>query len=826
MNSNTSVQGDFRLSGTGTGKLSITDSNNPIALTVSGNYFQTAGTFDLNSGTSSSAVATLNVAGNFSFTGGTITETSSGRGSVVFNGTGPMQIYTSGGILANTIDFTVAGGAYLQMGTGLNPSYISLSNGTFTLSSSATLGITDLYGITTSTNGSSGGNIRVTGIRNFDTGANYIYNGSTNQNTGNGLPLKVNSLVFNNSGKIIAFNSGRTITNNFSITTGSNANLNAFTHKAGALTLGGVGQPVGSYGGIGSGANYELSDYFTAGSGIVNNQPPIGTWLGFNPDWNDAQNWIGGVPTSQTNATISSYATNQPLISGATAAVCNILTINSSASLTVSGSAVFTSAENLGTLTVNPGGQATITTLTNNGTVNLEADASGMFSLMLDSYAGTTGTVNAGLYLTGGNPGSEMWRWHYLAVPFQQNKSVLTDINPVDLMNYLEPSALNDIWEGWQWHDGYDGTTSFNNLLVTEGYNFYNSEDTYVTFSGNLLMPSLSVKNLSFSVFGWNFFGNSLTCGLNWDNVILNGNMNTAVHFLKDYQEYYYIKGGPGLPLGTTGHIPPLQGFFVQAHASGASIDFTNAREHNDTPYYKGDSGNNESKSSFPLIRLTLGNDRHRDEMMIWFNDNATMGFDNKFDARKWVPEDLRTQIYSVSQGREYAINGIPSPSASVSIPVAFRVPEDGTYSINQTSLENMENYGFYLKDLKLNTTVNLKSNPEYSFSASKGTVKDRFVLIIENLSAGINDISVSDKPFNVYSSKGYINIELMSDMWDGRQGSVKVIDLTGRTLIDSRNLEFSKSSLIQLPVKDNKGFVIVEMLSGPLRHTARVMIR
>ena len=47
MNSNTYVHGDFRLSSTGTGKLSITDSNNPIPLTVSGNYFQTAGTFDL-----------------------------------------------------------------------------------------------------------------------------------------------------------------------------------------------------------------------------------------------------------------------------------------------------------------------------------------------------------------------------------------------------------------------------------------------------------------------------------------------------------------------------------------------------------------------------------------------------------------------------------------------------------------------------------------------------------------------------------------------------------------------------------------------------------
>ena len=247
---------------------------------------------------------------------------------------------------------------------------------------------------------------------------------------------------------------------------------------------------------------------------------------------------------------------------------------------------------------------------------------------------------------------------------------------------------------------------------------------------------------------------------------------------------------------------------------------------HSTASYYKGASGKSETKDSYPQIRLTLGNGRLTDETVVWFNENATMDHDTKFDARKQVAEDLRTQIYTLSQGREYAINGIPLPSTSVTIPIAFRVPEDGNWSINQISLENVENYGFYLKDLAQNFTVDLKSIPKYSFSALKGTVKDRFVLTIKNLSAGENDISASGKPFSIYSSFGFINIELMSDMWDGRQGSVKVTDLSGRTLIDSRNMEFSKSSLIQLPVNENRGMLIVEISSAQLRHTGRVVIR
>jgi hypothetical protein len=532
------------------------------------------------------------------------------------------------------------------------------------------------------------------------------------------------------------------------------------------------------------------------------------------------------VPAPSGNAIISSFAPNQPVIAGSTTASCNILTINTGASLTIDGDAEFTSAENNGTLTVNPGGVATITTLTNEGTLDLQSDASGMFSLMLDNYSGTAGTVNTELYLTGGEAGPEMFRWHYLAVPSQQNKSVLTDINADNLMNYLEPGAVTDMWEGWQWHDGYEGTTSFDQLLVTEGYNFWNEEDAYVTFTGNSLLTSMPAKSLSFTVFGWNFIGNSLTCGLDWDAVNIAGDVDPTVHFLKDYQEYYYLQGGPGVPAGTTGHIPPLQGFFVQANATGASIDFTGAKVHTTTSYYKGGSGKSETKGSYPMIRLTLGNNRQTDETVVWFNENATMDHDRKFDARKQVSEDLRAQIYSVSQGREYAINCIPLPSTSVTIPIAFRVPEDGTWSINQISLENVENYGFYLKDLAQNFTVDLKSIPKYSFSSQKGTVKDRFVLTIKNLSAGEDDISASDKPFNIYSSYGFINIELMSDTWDGLQGSVKVTDLTGRTLTYSRNMEFSKSSLIQLPVKENKGVLIVEISSAQLRHTGRVVVR
>ena len=157
-------------------------------LTVNGNYSLSSGTLNMSS---VGAVGTLNVGGNFSHTGGTITETSSGSGAIIF--TSGLHTNTSGGTVANTINFTVNSGATLMLGTSLLGNG---SGGTFTLASGGTLGIGDPAGITTS---GATGNVRVTGTRTFNTGANYIYNGTAPQVPGNGLPATVNNLTIGNA---------------------------------------------------------------------------------------------------------------------------------------------------------------------------------------------------------------------------------------------------------------------------------------------------------------------------------------------------------------------------------------------------------------------------------------------------------------------------------------------------------------------------------------------------------------------------------------------------------------------------------------------------
>ncbi len=207
--SNQVINGNFTIQG---GILTTTSSGNRV-LNVGGNFSMTGGTWHFTDGGGN---YTLNVAGNYSFTGGTIDKSSTGACSIVFNGSGT-QTHSSGGTYSTAVNFTVNSGAILDMGTS-----ILSGSGTFTLSSGAGLNIGSTKGITTS---GANGNIQVTGTRSFSTGANYTYNGSSAQNTGNGLPATVHNITINDTANV-------TLTANVSVSnllTLTNGNLNTGT---------------------------------------------------------------------------------------------------------------------------------------------------------------------------------------------------------------------------------------------------------------------------------------------------------------------------------------------------------------------------------------------------------------------------------------------------------------------------------------------------------------------------------------------------------------------------------------------------------------------
>jgi hypothetical protein len=263
--------------------------NGGSSITVNGNFVQTGGTFDFNAASNSTA---LYVKGNFSHTGGTITETGCGSGSIIFTGnnTNVPQIFTSGGNVTNSINYTVNNGAILQMAVEST----AVKGDCFTLNSGGTLDIKSTRGITNSATGtgSLAGNIR-TNTRTFHIAANYIYSGAS-QNVGNCL-RGARSLTLSGSGTKTFENENFTVSGigtrtseNDKFNTGTNTTLpvtadlsigsgvvlnipsNKIIEVSNMFYICGEKKMNGTYGSSISDATYKDDTYFTLTTGKVN----------------------------------------------------------------------------------------------------------------------------------------------------------------------------------------------------------------------------------------------------------------------------------------------------------------------------------------------------------------------------------------------------------------------------------------------------------------------------------------------------------------------------------------------------------------------------
>ncbi|MBE0668054.1 MAG: hypothetical protein IH593_10355, partial [Bacteroidales bacterium] len=339
-------------------------------------------------------------------------------------------------------------------------------------------------------------------------------------------------------------------------------------------------------------------------------------WSGrYNVTWTFPKNWEGNIIPGTTSIVIPGGLVNYP-----TAAPGASFTLNAGLHMIM-----------------NPGSRVTFSSLTNNGTIYLQSNATAMASLITNSYSGTGGSLKLAVTVTGGDIAPDVGRWHYIAAPMTMSKSVITDIDPENLINYDESKVTTDVIQGWQWHDGWDGTTGFNTLEAKRGYNIAFLMDTTILYDGiTSLTTSMGQINLPFSgsgrdtsLYGYSLIGNSLTCGINWDLVTRSdtGWVRNAIFFTKDDYVASYVRG-----VGTNGgsaHIPPMQGFFVKTRATGTYIIIPdNAREHSSTLRYK-------SAENIPLIRLELSSDEGRDETVIRLDSHASAGFDNELDAAK-----------------------------------------------------------------------------------------------------------------------------------------------------------------------------------------------
>ena len=534
-------------------------------------------------------------------------------------------------------------------------------------------------------------------------------------------------------------------------------------------------------------------------------------WHGGNTNWGDPANWDAGFVPVSRNIVIPAGTSTYP---------------------TAAPGPAFTLGSGL-RMIMYPGTSATFSSVTNNGTIDLRADASGYSTLLTGSYSGAAGNLNVDLFLTSGPSGE--W-WHYIASPATVSKTVFTDIEPELLVRYDETKVLTDVSDGWQWHDGYGGTTPFSNFNAREGYDVSVATDVTMTYRNlKSLTTSMGRIDLPFSgsggdttVFGYSLLGNSLTCGINWDLV-------TYSHEHKLLRHAYYLRTASGEEAsyvngvgtnGATAHIAPLQGFFVRTRATGTYITIPdNAREHTAAPRFK-------SAEQIPVIRLKLSSATQSDETVVRFDQDATAGFDGLFDASKPFSHlKGHIKIYSELNGEDYSINAIPWPSGKTSIPLTLEIHEAGTYRISGSQFQVIDGYTAMLTDRLTGSKTGLDGNTGYSFPATPGTISGRFAL--EIIPAGNKIIAAAgeDKPapvqetsLRIYSAQGRVCILPQGSGWDGITGKVRIFDITGRVVFMSDNVHLYAGELKEFEAPGADGLLIVEVVTGQKRYLEKIV--
>lgn len=452
-------------------------------------------------------------------------------------------------------------------------------------------------------------------------------------------------------------------------------------------------------------------------------------------NWFDFARWSNGIPATTTNATISGNAT----VNGD--AECNNLTISSTASLTVPAS----------------------NGLYVYGTFDIQSSGA-----LTGSFIGAENTIIDGnstvhCYVSADN-------YHYISSPVgsQTFETIFPDNqNNIYLRSYNEPTGE---WVNQLGTDnsvtGIGYSVTMNAAQTGSFIGDLNAIDVTKTLSKAGTASGGSANDYN----GWNLIGNPFSSAINWADVL-------AANPAAGFEGSAYIWSGSnyiatnGVGGGISGNLIPIcSGFFVKASTNGAQISIpTSAQAHSNHGIYKEAILNN--------LAVKVTGDQYEDQTFVRFHDQATEGFDSRWDARKLDGLNEAPQLYTTAGEYKLSINEQPKQSKR-DIPMNFSCGVDGQYTLTFSGVESFESPSrITLEDKLLGSTIDVTNSLSYNFSYNTTDDEGRFILHFST-ATGISDKEVQN--IQIWAA----NHQLFIDNQAGVVGDVTLYDITGKKIL------------------------------------------
>jgi len=487
---------------------------------------------------------------------------------------------------------------------------------------------------------------------------------------------------------------------------------------------------------------------------------------GAGQDINLAGNWINNGVFNQGTGSLILDGGGAQNLDGSSISQYNSLIVNKSSG-TVS---VLTEHELLGTLDIQSS-----TTLDadgpGSGILTFVSSASNESRLEeVPSGASITGNVTAQRYLPNASAGRI---WRYVGASVSGTTVADLKLNLPVTGTYLDPStqaewpAIPGIVEnspslyrfteslGGTFSNRYesyplDGTSSASASLETgRGYALFvrRTAPQTITLRGNASIGNIAVPVSSSGATaedGWNLVSNPYLSQIDWDNVNIPAGLNNEIHFLDNANNagtgagsYVRYVGGVGTPASYSGVIAKGQAFWVRATSTTTLVFEENNKTTENSQFFRESEITN-------ILRVSLTAPNGYDEIAIRFLEEATEGYDSKFDAGQ---QKTNVTLSSLLQdGTKMGINTLPELKCNQEVALDIGGVKNGEHRLDFFGLETYYlNSDIFLRDHMTGSVQNIRENPVYLFDVtsepeSKGG--DRFSIIFEPFTDTDNEIT------------------------------------------------------------------------------------
>ncbi|WP_417593196.1 T9SS type A sorting domain-containing protein [Owenweeksia hongkongensis] len=455
------------------------------------------------------------------------------------------------------------------------------------------------------------------------------------------------------------------------------------------------------------------------------------------------------------------------------------------------------------TLWVEPGGILTVEgSVTSNGTIYLNADATGYAQLLQVNNVGNTGQLDMEMYFTDMTTG-----WRQLGIPFTnqvQNLNIdgisfITSANDGGVAGrrnmYYWDATDAGAGEGIGWTEAAPTTTGSRSYTVFGDQNGVHDFTQTIRIGGT---PSngnqaFAVKNTydigqtgNANARGWNFIPNPYPSNVSVDKLFALGSFPTyeAIHVWDNVNGQYEALTSSGVTVYNTNatasgasHIQPFQGFWIKVDADGTFTLDNTVREP--------DSTATAFMSSRPYDLLNLSvtntNDSTYDRMVVFFGPDATIGMDNGYDAYKIKSTRDVPTMYMEYQGLELSINHLPV--AGYSIPVTVKTQQAQTlhtFSLDDNQLDPA--WKVELEDLAGGKRIDLRKQ-DMTVKVDMNDNDKRFVLHLNQQGVALNAEQTLPEIVGWVNAEGQIGIRKIGM----DNGTLKLYGLGGKCFATKR---------------------------------------